>query len=59
MNTELPPFKNGEHNSENALTIDCVVTPLIQYPYLHQLMYPLICCPSGLVIDSPAMYIPI
>jgi len=28
MNTELPPFKHGEHNSESASTIDCVITPL-------------------------------
>jgi len=30
MNTELPPFKNGEHNSESVSTIDRVLTPLIQ-----------------------------
>jgi len=28
MNAELPPFKNGEHNSENVSTIDPVITPL-------------------------------
>jgi len=28
MNAELPPFKNGEHNSEKATTIDRVITPL-------------------------------
>ena len=28
MNAELPPFKNREHNSESAPTIDCVITPL-------------------------------
>jgi len=28
MNAELPPLKNGEHNSENASTIDSVITPL-------------------------------
>jgi len=28
MNVDLPPFKNGEHNSENAPTIDRVITPL-------------------------------
>ena len=28
MNAELPPFKNGEHNSESASTIDHVITPL-------------------------------
>jgi len=27
MNAELPPLKNGEHNFENASTIDCVITP--------------------------------
>ena len=27
-NAELPPFKNGEHNSENASTIDHVIAPL-------------------------------
>jgi len=31
MNAELPPFKNGEHNSEGASTIDRVMTPLIGY----------------------------
>jgi len=29
MNAELPPFKNREHDSENASTIDRVITPLI------------------------------
>ena len=29
MNAELPPFKNEEHNSESASTIDHVITPLI------------------------------
>jgi len=28
MNAELPPFKNGEHNSQSVLTIDRVITPL-------------------------------
>jgi len=28
MNTELPPFKNGEHNSESASTVDRVITSL-------------------------------
>ena len=28
MNAELPPFKNGEHNSESTSTIDRVITPL-------------------------------
>ena len=28
MNAELPPFKNGEHNSESASTNDCVITLL-------------------------------
>jgi len=27
MNAELPPFKNGEHNSERASTIDPVFWP--------------------------------
>ena len=27
MNAELPPFKNGENNYENAATIDFVITP--------------------------------
>ena len=27
MNAELPPFKNGEHNSESTSTIDRVITP--------------------------------
>jgi len=31
MNVELPPFKNGEHNSESASTIDRVITPLINF----------------------------
>jgi len=29
MNAELPPFKNGEHNSKNVSTINRAVTPLI------------------------------
>jgi len=28
MNAELPPFKNGEHTSESASTLDCDITPL-------------------------------
>ena len=28
MNTDLPPFKNGEHNSESASTLDRDITPL-------------------------------
>jgi len=28
MNAELPPFKNGEHNSEKESTIDRVIIPL-------------------------------
>ena len=28
MNAELPPFKNGEHNSESASSINRVITPL-------------------------------
>jgi len=29
MNAELPPFRNGEHNSESMSIIDRVITPLI------------------------------
>jgi len=28
MNTELPPFKNEEHNSESAYTLNRDITPL-------------------------------
>jgi len=28
MNAQLPPFKNGEHNSESAYTVDRDITPL-------------------------------
>ena len=28
MNTELPPFKNGEHNSESASALDLDITHL-------------------------------
>jgi len=28
MNTELPSFRNGEHNSESVPALDCDVTPL-------------------------------
>jgi len=28
MKAEMPPFKNGKHNSESAFTIDRVITPL-------------------------------
>ena len=31
MNTKLPPFKNGEHNSKSASTNDRVITPLKLY----------------------------
>ena len=31
VNAELPPFQNGEHNSESVSTIDRVITPL-SYP---------------------------
>ena len=31
MNTELPPFKKGEHNSESASTVDRAITPLMSY----------------------------
>ena len=33
-NVELPPFKNGEHNSESASTIDHGVTPLKGIPFV-------------------------
>jgi len=36
MNAELPPFKNGEHNSESTLTIDRVITPLTLFHTLHK-----------------------
>jgi len=29
MNAELPPFENGDHSSENASTIDRVITPVL------------------------------
>jgi len=41
MNVELPPFKNGEHNSESPSTIDRVITPLnaivgsLKIPFQH------------------------
>jgi len=43
MNAELHPFKNGEHNSESASTIDRVITPLkiILQPILNSRKY---CC---------------
>ena len=28
MSAELPPFMNGEHNSESAWTLDRDITPL-------------------------------
>jgi len=31
MNAELPPVKNGEHNSESATTIDSVIIPLTHF----------------------------
>ena len=34
MHVELPPFKNGEYNSESAFTIDRVTTPLILSVYI-------------------------
>ena len=35
MNAELPPFKNGDHNSENASTVDRVITPSIESLLKH------------------------
>jgi len=35
MNTELPPFKNGEHNFESASTIDRVITLLSEISRNH------------------------
>jgi len=32
MNMKLPPFKNGEHSSESASTIDHVITALTLQP---------------------------
>jgi len=29
MNAELPPFKNGKHNSESGFTLDRDITPLM------------------------------
>ena len=31
MSAELPPFKNGEHDSESTSTIDRVITSLTFY----------------------------
>ena len=33
INAPLPPFKNGEHNSESVTNIDRVITPLIPDHY--------------------------
>ena len=30
MNAELPPIKNGDHNSVSAYTIDRDITPLME-----------------------------
>jgi len=30
MNAELPPFKNGDHNSKSASTLNQDITPLMQ-----------------------------
>ena len=38
MNAELPPFKNGEHNSESTSTIDRVITPLNICLHQHYLL---------------------
>jgi len=35
VNAELPPFKNGEYKSENASTIDRVITALINSEEVH------------------------
>jgi len=37
MNAALPPFKNGEHNSEIVSTIDHVITLLINHHFTLQL----------------------
>ena len=33
MDMKLPPFKNGEHNSESTSTSDRAITPLIQWSH--------------------------
>ena len=35
MNVELPPFKNGEHNSESVSTLDRFITPLKGYKTIN------------------------
>ena len=47
MNAELPPFKNGEHNSESVSTLDRDITPLAikskrYLPFELRLKYPLV-----------------
>jgi len=38
MNAELPPFKNGEYNSESASTLDHDITSLATIlTFIHQL----------------------
>jgi len=44
MNMELPPFKNGVHNSEITSTFDRVITPL-NIMSLHSLDLSEACCP--------------
>ena len=38
MSAKLPPFKNGEHNSESVCTLDRDITPLtsLQQIVLHE-----------------------
>jgi len=55
MNAELPPFKNGEHNSDSASTLDRDITPLITVPSTLQYRW---LTDSRRIIDMPwmAMY---
>ena len=51
MNAEMPPFKNGEHNSESASTIDGVITPLSMQWHVaflgeYKNTWPLSLCPT-------------
>ena len=35
MNAEMPPFKHGEHNFKEVLTVDRVLTPLSVFDCLQ------------------------
>ena len=56
MNAKLLPFKNGDHNSESASTIDGAITPLIWWVHIHKGSPPSLGLNPSSQILSPSLY---